>query len=262
MYFNIGVEYRNESLGYLNRSFYIEATPVISPIIFILSATYGMNPQMRNERILTLDKLIAKADITTRKLNMGEVTLKDDRKIMRNRDEYIIEKKLLRDAPLSFFEVSKEIQSFISDGGLSLILDKDILDMNEIFGDPYIRMKNTVFEGDSSGNQPSAKNDIKDMSNIKLPDIITTHSKTIINSDITSTVYNKEGNYTSNDRSNLFINNNNNNNNTTNTNTSSNEAGVINNNLNNNKKPLKLLSISLLSMGHDSERLTSSIEVS
>ena len=91
-----GIEIRNEAQGYLTKPLYLEAKPVISPIIFIVSATYGMTPTGRNERLLAINKLLSRADITARKLNMGELTKKEDRKILRNKPALLAEKKVLQ----------------------------------------------------------------------------------------------------------------------------------------------------------------------
>ena len=57
-------------------------------------ATYGMTPTGRNERLLAINKLLSRADITARKLNTGELTRKEDRKILRNKPALLAEKKV------------------------------------------------------------------------------------------------------------------------------------------------------------------------
>ena len=132
-----GVEIRNEAQGFLTRPLYLEAKPVISPIIFITSATYGMTPTGRNERLLAINKLLSRADITARKLNSGELTRKEDRKILRNKAALLAEKKLLNAAPTSFFEVTAKVQQLITHGGMAMILERGSFDCNAVFGDPY-----------------------------------------------------------------------------------------------------------------------------
>ena len=132
-----GVEIRNEAHGHLTRPLYLEAKPVISPIIFITSATYGMTPTGRSERLLAINKLLSRADITARKLNAGEVTRKEDRKVLRNKAALLAEKKLLNAAPTSFFEITAKVQQLITHGGMSLMLERESFDCNAVFGNPY-----------------------------------------------------------------------------------------------------------------------------
>lgn len=133
-----GIEIRTEAQGHLTKPLYLEAKPVISPIIFITSATYGMTPTGRNERLLAINKLLSRADITARKLNAGELTRKEDRKILRNKAALLAEKKLLNAAPTSFFEVTAKVQQLITHGGMSLLLERAVFDCNAVFGNPYV----------------------------------------------------------------------------------------------------------------------------
>eukprot|EP00596_Hydrurales_sp_CCMP1899_P008561 CAMPEP_0119039548 /NCGR_PEP_ID=MMETSP1177-20130426/9102_1 /TAXON_ID=2985 /ORGANISM="Ochromonas sp, Strain CCMP1899" /LENGTH=658 /DNA_ID=CAMNT_0007003575 /DNA_START=256 /DNA_END=2232 /DNA_ORIENTATION=+ len=202
-------EVRTDNYGHLSKALFVESSPIISPTIFVVNAWYGMTTTGRNERLLTINKILTKIEQTDKKINKGEIVTNIDRSILSSKKSLLSEKILLRNSPLKCIDISDKIQSLLGKGGMSLFFDKNNFDPDRHFGNPYSDPHNPYSDphnpslGESVGSQSSCSVEPSGFYNIN---------------SITDTIVTQDN------------------------------------------STIKLLSVTLVSQGHDAERLTSSIE--
>ena len=183
--------------------------------------------------------------------------------------------QLLNGAPTSFFEVSSKVQQLVGEGGMSLLLEREAFDANAVLGNPYATTATTTTEtgAATTSGAGSGSGDAGALigGGSFLPPVSTTHLHTSSSTathaqsqsqagalvSASSTMYPPAPSLT-------------------NSSTMHQHgllggqgqgqglpptAGAEESRLPAAAYPYKLLEINLLSVGHDSERLTSSIEV-
>jgi len=162
----------------------------------------------------------------------------------------------LNGAPTSFFEVSAKLQQLVGEGGMSLLLERENFDANTVFGDPYVNNNTntataTTAPGAGSGdggNDGVLPGGAGSGSSSFLPPVSSsTHtSSSPLLVSASSTMYPPAPSLST----------------TIHANIAAGTGTPATTTVPPPPYPYKLLEINLISVGHDSERLTSSIEAS
>ncbi len=115
---------------------HLEFSPTIKPLIFVLSATYGITPTGRKTRMDEIRRLLKKIDgIDHRKMN-GAMPNRDELKLLFQRDELKADFEMLRDAEVGFVDIRDKLQRLADSGGNVLEFHTDRFDVNAAFGNP------------------------------------------------------------------------------------------------------------------------------
>ena len=105
----------DEIRGHLIQRVHLEFSPTIKPLIFVLSATYGITPTGRKTRMDEIRRLLKKIDgIDHRKMN-GAMPNRDELKLLFERDELKADFEMLRDAEVGFVDIRDKLQR-LADG--------------------------------------------------------------------------------------------------------------------------------------------------
>eukprot|EP01042_Synura_sphagnicola_P003486 gene3486-4331_t len=101
--------------GRLKRAVHLTSNALVSPLLLIESATYGLSASAKKERLHNLAKDIGRCDIIEHRSEMAE----------------------LQNIPVGFQDVTSQLQRVADQqGGLSLVLEKGVFDPNAVFGNP------------------------------------------------------------------------------------------------------------------------------
>jgi len=132
----VGREVYPESHGHLERYARIDTTPVINPLIFVESATYGLTVSGQRERMYKLGKQLAVISAIEHRKSLGMLVQAEEIKYISKKEEIIEDRRLFKEMELAFFDVTDKMQK-ISDkqGGAVLRLDKKLFNAMA-FGDP------------------------------------------------------------------------------------------------------------------------------
>ncbi|MEC8392495.1 MAG: hypothetical protein VXZ58_06420, partial [Actinomycetota bacterium] len=115
---------------------HLEFAPTIKPLIFVVSATYGVTPGGRRLRIDQLSQLLKEiGSIEHRKAN-GHMPRSHEIELLRKKDKLESDLRSLRDADISFLDIRDKMQRLCDSSGPRLHLHKDRFDPNASFGNP------------------------------------------------------------------------------------------------------------------------------
>lgn len=131
-----------EMRGRLKTELNIETSPVVSPLIFIESASYGISIQGKAEWLKYLNGLISKASFIEHRKSMRLPIKTSEARLLHKKNDLIRERDALLEATPICVDVSKKVQRLAEQqGGLILKLDRKTFDPNFVFGNPLPGVK-------------------------------------------------------------------------------------------------------------------------
>jgi hypothetical protein len=124
----------SEVRGYLKKRVFIESSPTITPVIFVLSATYGITPTGRKFRLDNITKQLEQIVAIEHGIRQGLKPQPDQLQLLRSKSYLQEQREVFQKMPISFVDVSIKLQYLADQGGHVLKLDKNTFDPNFIFG--------------------------------------------------------------------------------------------------------------------------------
>jgi hypothetical protein len=126
----------DEIRGHLIKRMHLEFSPTIKPLIFVMSATYGITPTGRKTRMLEIRSLTKRIEAIEHRKANGQMPSRDDMALLNKKDELKSDFELLRDAEVGFVDIRDKVQRLADMGGHILEFHKDRFDANAAFGNP------------------------------------------------------------------------------------------------------------------------------
>ena len=126
----------DEIRGHLIKRVHLEFSPTIKPLIFVLSATYGITPTGRKTRMDELRRSIKKIETIEHRKANGQHPNQEELKLLLQKDTMKSDFELLRDAEIGFVDIRDKVQRLADQGGHILEWHKDRFDANAAFGNP------------------------------------------------------------------------------------------------------------------------------
>jgi hypothetical protein len=131
-----------EMRGRLKTPLFIETSPVLSPLIFIESATYGISAQGKTEWMKHLNSLINRISYIEHRKAMKMQVKPSEARLIHKKQDLIAEREALKDCEPKCIDVTKKVQRIgEQQGGLVLKLDRKTFDPNFVFGNPLPGVK-------------------------------------------------------------------------------------------------------------------------
>jgi len=126
----------DEIRGHLIKRMHLEFSPTIKPLIFVMSATYGITPTGRKTRMLEIRTLRKRIEAIEHRQSNGQAPSRDDLQLLYKKAELQSDFELLRDAEVGFVDIRDKVQRLADMGGHILEFHKDRFDVNAAFGNP------------------------------------------------------------------------------------------------------------------------------
>ena len=126
----------DEIRGHLIKRVHVEFSPTIKPLIFVLSATYGITPTGRKTRMDEIRRLQKQITGIDHRKEQGMMPSRDELKLLFLRAELKADFEMLRDAEVGFIDIRDKMQRLADGGGNILEFHKDRFDVNAAFGNP------------------------------------------------------------------------------------------------------------------------------
>lgn len=126
-----------ESRGYLTRRLSILSSPIIAPLIYVQSATYGITPTARKDRLDLLTKTLTKIQYLEHRKREGIPLSPEDFLLVKKKSYFQQQKEIFLNAEIKFIDVSVKLQKIADTGRNRLFLNPKEFDCNAIFGNPY-----------------------------------------------------------------------------------------------------------------------------
>jgi hypothetical protein len=126
----------SEVRGFLKKRVFIQSSPTITPIVFVLSATYGITPTGRKFRLDFITKQLRLIESIEHGIRQGLRPQVDQMQLLRQKDYFKEQREVFLNLPIAFVDVSMKMQVLCDKGGHVLIIDKNTFDPNKVFGNP------------------------------------------------------------------------------------------------------------------------------
>jgi hypothetical protein len=131
-----------ESEHHLKSDMIIETTPLLSPLIFIESATYGITPWGKQDYLKHLSQQLQRIHVLEHRNDMKIPLKVSELRLIKKKDDIIAERAALQACEPRSIDVTEKIQKIAEDqGGLSLKLDRKSFDPNLALTNPVPGMK-------------------------------------------------------------------------------------------------------------------------
>jgi len=122
----------------------LETTPVINPLIWVQSATYGMTMHGQRERMHMVGKEIAKINAIEHRKSLGMLVQAHEVKIIKDKPQLMADKKMFKEMPIEFVDISKKLQILADKQGGALLKIGKEFHANVVFGNPLPGMKKVI----------------------------------------------------------------------------------------------------------------------
>jgi hypothetical protein len=123
-----------EVRGHLRKRVFISASPTVAPIIYVQTATYGITPTARRDRLDVINKDLKKIAYIEHRIREGFKIQAEDMKLFKSKRFLQEQKELFTHLPTNFIDVSVKLQTLADKGGITLTLDRQSFDPNAVFG--------------------------------------------------------------------------------------------------------------------------------
>ena len=122
--------------GHLRKRVFISSSPTVAPIIYVQTATYGITPTARRDRLDYINKQLKKVAYIEHRIREGFRCQAEDVKLFKSKKDLVAQKELFMNLPTNFIDISVKLQKIADKGGIALLLDKLTFDPNFTFGNP------------------------------------------------------------------------------------------------------------------------------
>lgn len=126
----------SEIRNFLRKKVFIQSSPTVAPLIFVLSATYGITPTGRKDRLEFVNSKLRKIEALEHRRREGLTLTPDEQLFCKTKTRFKDEKHAFTTAPTCFIDISLRMQMIADKGGIVFCLDKDSFDPNKEFGNP------------------------------------------------------------------------------------------------------------------------------
>jgi hypothetical protein len=125
-----------ENRGHLLKKISIMSSPTITPLIYVLSATYGITPTARKDRLDYLHKQLTKIQYLEHRKREGIPLTPEEFLLVKQKSTFQKQKEQFLNADIKFIDISQKLQKIADNGKNRLFLDPKSFDCNAIFGNP------------------------------------------------------------------------------------------------------------------------------
>ncbi len=122
--------------GYLAKRISILQSPLIAPIIYVISGTYGITPTARKDCLDTIHKQLKKIEYIEHRKREGLVVQPEDVVYCKRKPDLLRLRKVFQEAPTKFVDICVKLQHIADQQGKSLLLERSAFDPNAVFGNP------------------------------------------------------------------------------------------------------------------------------
>lgn len=136
----------SEVRGFPRKRIFISQSPAVTPLIFVTSATYGITPTGRRDRVAFIDKQLYKIEQLEHKKREGLALTPAEVAVFRMKAYYTELKEIFKTIPTKFIDISVKLQKLADQGGTRLFLNKEDFDPNQIFGNPNDEIRHKIIE--------------------------------------------------------------------------------------------------------------------
>lgn len=137
-----GVATVAEMRGRLKIPLNIETSPVLSPLIFVEYASYGISAQGKSEWMKHLTSLINKIAYIEHRKSLKMQVKPSEARLVHKKNDLIAERNTLKDCEPCCVDITKKVQRIgEQQGGLVVKLDRKTFDPNFVFGNPLPGVK-------------------------------------------------------------------------------------------------------------------------
>jgi hypothetical protein len=126
-----------ESRGHLSKRLSILSSPTVAPLLYIPTATYGITPTGRKDRLDALMKVLTKIQYLEHQKREGIPLSTEDFLLVKKKPYYQQQKETFLNAEIRFIDISTKVQKIADSGKNILLLDAATFDPNAAFGNPY-----------------------------------------------------------------------------------------------------------------------------
>ena len=133
-----GVEVLKETGGHISsrKDAIIGRLPVISPIISVESAFYGITPLGRKEKLAEISKFLARIRAVEYQMEQGLPISHADNLLRKQKHELEVEQNVYRNLHTHFIDITSKIQRIIETNVFHICLPKETFDPNLQFTNP------------------------------------------------------------------------------------------------------------------------------
>jgi hypothetical protein len=125
-----------ENRGHLMKKISIMSSPTITPLIYVLSATYGITPTARKDRLDYLSKQLTKVQYFEHRKREGIALSAEETLLVKKKSYFQQQKEIFLTAETKFIDISYKLQQIADQGKNRLFLDPKSFDCNAVFGNP------------------------------------------------------------------------------------------------------------------------------
>jgi hypothetical protein len=126
-----------EVRGHLKKKIYVLSSPIICPITFVISGTYGMTPSGRREYVAKINQQLGKIVAIEHRKREGLPVQAHEVALFKSKASLQELKQTLLNMEIKFIDISIKLQGMIdATGGVRLLMQKDSFDPNDVFGNP------------------------------------------------------------------------------------------------------------------------------
>jgi len=125
-----------EVRGHLKKPIFISSSPTVAPIVYVATATYGVTPTARRDRLDIINKLLKKIRQIEHRLREGFRLQPEEVKLYKTRKSLIAQRDLFMNVPTNFVDISVKVQKMADEGGIRFLIDRNEFDPNFTFGNP------------------------------------------------------------------------------------------------------------------------------
>ncbi len=126
-----------ENRGHLTKRLSILSSPIIAPLIYVQSATYGITPTARKDRLDFLSKTLTRIQYLEHRKREGIPLTPQEFLLVKKKEYYQQQKEIFMNAEIKFIDISMKLQKIADLGKNRLYLVPIEFDPNAIFGNPY-----------------------------------------------------------------------------------------------------------------------------
>lgn len=126
----------SELRGHLRKKLSIQCSPTVQPLIFVLTATYGITPTARRDRLQFIARELRAIEAIEHKARQGIVAKGEELKQLRKKPKLLEQREMFQNAKINFIEVSLKLQKIVDKSGICVHLSSANFDPNFTFGNP------------------------------------------------------------------------------------------------------------------------------
>jgi len=161
----------SEVRGFLRKRVLIQTSPTVKPLIFVVSATYGLTPTGRKQQLDWINSQLSKIQYLEHTKRQGVVLTGKEVVFLKSKASLLGYRDTLSKASTCFIDVRAKLQLLCdqaSNGGTHFLLNKDTFDPNAYFGNPYpagvdLHLKLLECQLDCQGHDSERMTETQDM---------------------------------------------------------------------------------------------------